>query len=91
MAWDNAVVVWLLDRRASEELRLLREQHEAHIRAYRELVEESREFTREMILRMQRQGIAQVRALDDMRDEIRANTRAVLSVLDRLEPGEASV
>ena len=27
--------------------------------------------------------------LDDMQDEIRANTRAVLSVLDRLEPGSA--
>jgi len=25
--------------------------------------------------------------LDDMKDEIRANTQAVLSVLDRLEPG----
>ena len=29
-----------------------------------------------------------IAALDDMRDEVRANTRAVLSLLDRLDGGE---
>ena len=77
-------------RGIEEELRLLREEHREHVRAYRELVDDSHEFTREMVLRVHRIGIAQVRALDDLRDQVRANTRAVLSVLDRLGPGDAA-
>jgi hypothetical protein len=73
-----------------EEVRVMREENREHVRSYRELVDDSHEFTREMVLRVQRSGIAQVRALDDLRDQVRANTRAVLSVLDRLGPGGAA-
>jgi hypothetical protein len=99
VTWENAVVAREDEvlSRIEEEIRLLREEHHLlreehreHVRAYRELADDSHEFTREMVLRVQRSGIAQVRALDDLRDQVRANTRAVLSVLDRLGRGGAA-
>jgi hypothetical protein len=66
-----------------EEMRLSREQYA-----------DQREFMRELTLRHERSTQAavrtldaQTRRLDDMGDQIRADTRAVLAVLDRLEPG----
>ena len=69
-----------------EEMRLTREQYA-----------DQREFMRELTLRHERATQAVIRRLDagterlgDMGDQLRANTRAVLAVLDRLEPGSAA-
>jgi len=42
---------------------------------------------RQMTLRSERIAQGYLRVLEDMSDELRANTQAVLSVLDRLEGG----
>jgi hypothetical protein len=47
--------------------------------------EDLREFIREITLRNEKVWQAVVAELQGMREETRANTKAVLSVLDRLE------
>jgi hypothetical protein len=59
---------------ADRELELLREEVRAH-RA------ESREFIRWMVMSFEQQTAA----IKDLRDQVQANTRAVLRVLDRLD------
>lgn len=73
-----------------EEIRLSRDE----IRLAREQHADLREFIREINLRAERftqMAIAELRALsagqDDLREESRAQTQALLRVLDRLGPG----
>ena len=66
------------DARAEERHRRLFERQERSERIFVEA-------TSEINVSLQRN----TERLDDMADAIRANTRAVLSVLDRLEPGTA--
>lgn len=67
-------------------------EHEAIIEELR-LSRQSRDdlqvFIREQTLRMERATQAMERALRDMGEQMHANTRAVLAVLDRLEGGKA--
>ncbi len=60
-----------------EEFRQLREAAEAQ-------AEETREFNREILLRNERVYKAVIAEIEEGRKQIQANTRAVLSVLDRL-------
>jgi hypothetical protein len=49
------------------------------------LSEENRTFMHEILLRNEKVYTAVIAEIQDMREQIQANTRAVLSVLDRLE------
>lgn len=51
---------------------------------FRELVEETREFNREILLRNEKVYTSVIAEMEQGRKQIRANTQAVLSVLDRL-------
>jgi hypothetical protein len=51
----------------------------------RRLTEENQTFMREILLRNEKVYTAVIAEIQDMREQIQANTRAVLSVLDRLE------
>ncbi len=44
-----------------------------------------REFSREILLRNEKVYTAVIAEIQDMREQVQANTKAVLSVLDRLE------
>ena len=80
--------------RVEEEIRITREFHAT-------VLEDFREHSRQMILRVERLGRDELRELArmndelerqgaeqrDLRDENRAQTRALLAVLDRLDPG----
>jgi hypothetical protein len=50
---------------------------------FRELVEETREFNREILLRNEKVYTSVIAEMEEGRKQIRANTRAVLSMLDR--------
>lgn len=75
-----------------ESMRRLDEQHEEFMR-YQEKrdeeflarTEEFREFNREILLRNEKVYTALVTEMEEGRRQLQANTRAVLSVLDRLE------
>jgi hypothetical protein len=55
------------------------------------LTEETREFNREILLRNEKVYTRLIVQMEENTEQIRANTRAVLSVLDRLNgPGEAA-
>jgi hypothetical protein len=65
---------------------------DAYVEEVREYVEESRaarvemrEFNREILLRNEKVYTAMIARLEENAEQTRANTRAVLSVLDRLE------
>jgi hypothetical protein len=89
-----------------DEMRLSREERERSREMFEhhaELYSDLREFTREMILRVERGGREQVvelrklgsafdalrDELRDMRGETRAQTRAILRVLDKLDRSDA--
>jgi hypothetical protein len=87
----------MLGRR--ESLReLIRNQHEETLRfqeageeRYRQLVEETREFNREILLRNEKVYTKLIAEIEEGREQIRANTKAVLRLLDRFdEPGGAA-
>ncbi|MGH2981393.1 MAG: hypothetical protein ACRDKV_05050, partial [Solirubrobacterales bacterium] len=79
-----------------EEMRLSRAEHERSRRVHQDLRAFIQEQTRRMELagRAQVEGLSELRrhvdrqvgAIDDMRDQIRANTEAVLRRLDRYPP-----
>jgi len=50
---------------------------------FRELVEETREFNREILLRNEKVYISVIAEMEEGRKQIQANTQAVLSMLDR--------
>ncbi len=55
------------------------------------LTEETREFNREILLRNEKVYTRLIVQMEENTEQIRVNTRAVLSVLDRLNgPGEAA-
>jgi hypothetical protein len=56
---------------------------------FRELVEETREFNREILLRNEKVYTSVIAEMEEGRKQIRANTQAVLSVLDRLNGSSA--
>lgn len=86
--------------RIDAEMRFTREQHADHMREVKEMqrgyrvalnqmirvVEENSEVIRETRAEM-REGRASLR---DLREQVQANTRAVLTLLDRFENGGAS-
>ncbi len=65
-------------RKRDEEARHSRERLNA-------LVKETREFNREILLRNEKVYTSLIAQVEESTEEIRANTRAVLSVLDRLD------
>jgi hypothetical protein len=67
-----------------EEMRLTRQQHRENMTRYAELAVEQREFMREILSEVRHVGNSQVRALDEMRDEILAQREGFLAVLDWL-------
>ncbi|MFA4928247.1 MAG: hypothetical protein WC558_07005 [Patulibacter sp.] len=85
--------------RIDEELRLSREAAERHAEMHERhaaMYEDTREFIREMTLRMHRDSDATIASLNanteafrtemlDQRAQLRANTAAVLKMLDRLD------
>jgi ATP-dependent Zn protease len=81
----------MLSRR--ESLReLIRRQHEESMQCqqrrdeeFRSLTEDMREFNREILLRNEKVYKAVIAEVEEGRKQIQANTKAVLSVLDRLE------
>jgi hypothetical protein len=52
---------------------------------FRRRDEEIREFNREILLRNEKVYTSMIAQIEEGREQIRANTQAVLSVLDRLE------
>jgi hypothetical protein len=55
------------------------------------LTEETREFNREILLRNEKVYTGLIAEMEESTRQLRANTQAVLSVLDRLNgPGEAT-
>lgn len=86
--------------RIEEEMRLSRAEHERS----RKVHEGLREFIREQTLRMEKAAALQARGLDalerrmeqmgqrldDMRDQIRANTEATWRMLDRFPPNDGT-
>jgi hypothetical protein len=63
-------------RRRDEELRKRDEE-------FRGLVEETREFNREILLRNEKVYTSMIVQLEENTEQTRANTKAVLSMLDR--------
>lgn len=97
MAYDE--LIERFDRhmvRIDEELRLSREAAARHAEMYDRhaemydrhagMFDDTREFIREMTLRIHRGTDAMVSELRDQRDATRANTQAVLRMLDRMGP-----
>jgi flagellar biosynthesis regulator FlaF len=92
--------MWGARRELAEELRRNREAFERNrdvLERSREESEDLRAFIRDINMRNERvwrevlrELQAGQKALADLRDEIKANTQAVLSVLDRLDHGDAS-
>lgn len=56
---------------------------------FRELVEETREFNREILLRNEKVYTSVIAEMEEGRKQIRANTQAVLSMLDRFNGSSA--
>jgi hypothetical protein len=56
---------------------------------FRELVEETREFNREILLRNEKVYTSVIAEMEEARKQIRANTQAVLGALDRLNGSSA--
>jgi hypothetical protein len=69
-------------RAENESLReLIRSQQEE----WQALTEETREFNREILLRNEKVYTAVIVEMEEGRKQVQANTKAVLSVLDRLD------
>jgi hypothetical protein len=83
-------------RLSREERQRSREQAERHAELYQqhtELYSDFRQFTRDMIRRVERLGEDQIKTLRALREESRAHTQALLSLIDRmdrLDPGGSS-
>jgi hypothetical protein len=56
---------------------------------FRELVEETRDFNREILLRNEKVYTRVIVQLEENTEQIRANTQAVLSMLDRFNGSSA--
>jgi len=56
---------------------------------FRELVEETREFNREILLRNEKVYTRVIVQMEENTEQIRANTQAVLSMLDRFNGSSA--
>ena len=69
-------------RARSAEIKKLRAKSDAQ-------TEETREFNREILLRNEKVFTSLIAQLEENTEQIRANTRAVLSVLDRLNGSSA--
>lgn len=75
-------------RTYAEEVHTYAKQSRACIAHLDQLREETREFNREMLLRNEKVYKAVIAQLEENTKQTRANTQAVLSVLDRLDgPG----
>jgi hypothetical protein len=75
-------------QRRDEEFRQRDEEFRRRGEEFRLLMEETREFNREILLRNEKVYKAVIAEVEEGRKQIQANTRAVLSVLDRLDgPG----
>jgi hypothetical protein len=76
----------------------IRNLHEESVDRYEGLLEETREFNREILLRNEKVYLSVIadmerlgREIEDGRRQIQANTEAVLRLLDRFdEPGGAA-
>ena len=86
---DRADERWAI---IGEEVRLSREQRDRHAEMYADL----RQFTRDLMLRMERvtedyRRVAdeQIKGMRDLREESTAQRQALLRVLDRLGPGDS--
>jgi hypothetical protein len=82
----------MFGRRHDSLRELIRNQHDESLRyqrqrdeEFRNLTEEVREFNRELLLRNEKVYKAVIAEVEEGRKQIQANTKAVLSVLDRLE------
>jgi hypothetical protein len=69
--------------------RSLKRYFEKRDEEFRELVEETREFNREILLRNEKVYTSAIAEMEEGRKQIQANTKAVLSVLDRLNGSSA--
>jgi predicted phage gp36 major capsid-like protein len=75
----------VFDLRNNSLRELIRTQHEEFREEFRRRDEEMREFNREILLRNEKVYKAVIAEAEEGRKQIQANTRAVLSVLDRLD------
>lgn len=99
MASDAEQPVWLAAQRA--EWRAWFEEHKAEWKAwseardaeqrtfFRELLGHNARINAEMIAGLQEFGAKMATEIDDQREQIQANTQAVLRALDRLGPEPA--
>jgi hypothetical protein len=69
--------------------RSLKRYFEKRDEEFRELVEETREFNREILLRNEKVYTSVIAEMEEGRKQIRANTQAVLRMLDRLNGSSA--
>jgi transketolase len=72
-------------RQREEEMRERKEEFERLMEASERRTEETREFNREILLRNEKVYTSAIVQLEENTEQTRANTKAVLSVLDRLE------
>ena len=81
---DEEFRVWTRER--DEEFKAWTRERE---KKSEELREESREFNREILLRNEKVYTSMIVQMEENTEQIRANTQAVLSVLDRLNGSSA--
>ena len=81
---DEEFRVWTLERDASFKA-WTRERE----KKFEELREESREFNREILLRNEKVYTSMIVQMEENTEQIRANTQAVLSMLDRFNGSSA--
>jgi archaellum component FlaC len=75
-----------------EEMRLTREQHRENMSRYEKLAAEQQQFMREILAEVRHVAARQIRALDNLSDEILAQRKGLLAVLDSLrgqQPGSS--
>ena len=92
---DEEFRVWTQERDAS--FKAWTKEREASVKAwtrerekkFEELREESREFNREILLRNEKVYTSMIVQMEENTEQIRANTQAVLSMLDRLNGSSA--
>jgi hypothetical protein len=72
-------------KRRDEESKRRDEEFKRRDEEFKQQAEETREFNREILLRNEKVYTALIAEVEEGRKQIQANTRAVLSVLDRLE------
>jgi hypothetical protein len=73
-----------------EEFRVYRQESRRLLQAEKARTEDLREFIREILLRNEKFYTAIVAEVNEARAQIRANTEAVLGVLDRLNGSEGT-